>query len=210
MTRQQNTYKKKQNSTKWLLIGLVTIIAIAGFYYYWHAQHSTSDTGGSSASVAKQAISYDKTVAIGDSIMIDVEGGLESAIPDVKVDGEVGRQLKAAIPLADEYKSYNKKGSAVILELGTNGSFSKESLEELLNKFDKADIYVVNVRVPRDWEKQVNDILAETVPQYKNATLVDWYSLASKHSGYFGDDGVHLTEAGTTAWVNLVTEKMAK
>ncbi|MBC2168523.1 SGNH/GDSL hydrolase family protein [Listeria booriae] len=208
MTRQQNTQKKKQNSTKWLLIGLVLIIIAAGGYYFWNAHHSTSD--GSGNSIAKRDISYDKTVAIGDSIMIDVEGDLESAIPDVKVDGEVGRQLKAAIPLADEYKSYNKKGSAVILELGTNGSFSKESLEELLNKFDKADIYVVNVRVPRDWEKQVNDILAETVPQYKNATLVDWYSLASKHSGYFGDDGVHLTEAGTTAWVNLVTEKMAK
>ncbi|MBC1370999.1 hypothetical protein HB847_01370 [Listeria booriae] len=208
MTRQQHTQKKKQNSTKWLLIGLVFIIAVAGIYYYWHAQHSSS--GSSSTSISKQEIPYDKTVAIGDSIMIDVEGDLESAIPDVKVDGEVGRQLKAAIPLADEYKSYNKKGSAVILELGTNGSFSKESLEELLNKFDKADIYVVNVRVPRDWEKQVNDILAETVPQHKNATLVDWYSLASKHSGYFGDDGVHLTEAGTTAWVNLVTEKMAK
>ncbi|MBC1357673.1 SGNH/GDSL hydrolase family protein [Listeria booriae] len=208
MTRQQNTHKKKQNSTKWLLIGLVFIIAAAGLYYYWHAQHSSS--GSSSTSISKQEIPYDKTVAIGDSIMIDVEGDLESAVPDVKVDGEVGRQLKAAIPLADEYKSYNKKGSAVILELGTNGSFSKESLEELLNKFDKADIYVVNVRVPRDWEKQVNDILAETVPQYKNATLVDWYPLASKHSGYFGDDGVHLTEAGTTAWVNLVTEKMAK
>ncbi|MBC2116685.1 SGNH/GDSL hydrolase family protein [Listeria booriae] len=208
MTRQQNTQKKKQNSTKWLLIGLVLIIVAAGGYYFWNAHHNTSD--GSGNSIAKRDISYDKTVAIGDSIMIDVEGDLESAIPDVKVDGEVGRQLKAAIPLADEYKSYNKKGSAVILELGTNGSFSKESLEELLNKFDKADIYVVNVRVPRDWEKQVNDILAETVPQYKNATLVDWYSLASKHSGYFGDDGVHLTEAGTTAWVNLVTEKMAK
>ncbi|MBC1799713.1 SGNH/GDSL hydrolase family protein [Listeria booriae] len=208
MTRQQNTQKKKQNSTKWLLIGLVLIIIAAGGYYFWNAHHSASD--GSGNSIAKRDISYDKTVAIGDSIMIDVEGDLESAIPDVKVDGEVGRQLKAAIPLADEYKSYNKKGSAVILELGTNGSFSKESLEELLNKFDKADIYVVNVRVPRDWEKQVNDILAETVPQYKNATLVDWYSLASKHSGYFGDDGVHLTEAGTTAWVNLVTEKMAK
>ncbi|MBC1888413.1 hypothetical protein HCA63_08615 [Listeria booriae] len=208
MTRQQNTQKKKQNSTKWLLIGLVLIIIAAGGYYYWNAHHNASD--GSGNSIAKRDISYDKTVAIGDSIMIDVEGDLESAIPDVKVDGEVGRQLKAAIPLADEYKSYNKKGSAVILELGTNGSFSKESLEELLNKFDKADIYVVNVRVPRDWEKQVNDILAETVPQYKNATLVDWYSLASKHSGYFGDDGVHLTEAGTTAWINLVTEKMAK
>ncbi|MBC1918811.1 hypothetical protein HCJ46_08580 [Listeria booriae] len=208
MTRQQNTQKKKQNSTKWLLIGLVLIIIAAGGYYFWNAHHNTSD--GSGNSIAKRDISYDKTVAIGDSIMIDVEGDLESAIPDIKVDGEVGRQLKAAIPLADEYKSYNKKGSAVILELGTNGSFSKESLEELLNKFDKADIYVVNVRVPRDWEKQVNDILAETVPQYKNATLVDWYSLASKHSGYFGDDGVHLTEAGTTAWVNLVTEKMAK
>ena len=43
------------------------------------------------------------------------------------------------------------KRSKVVVELGTNGAFTKDQLNELLDSFGKADIYLVSIRVPRDY-----------------------------------------------------------
>ena len=48
---------------------------------------------------------------------------------------------------------YNNENSAIIFQLGTNGPFTESQIEELVKEFDKADIYFVNIKVPRAWEK---------------------------------------------------------
>ncbi|WP_163653517.1 acyltransferase family protein [Listeria sp. PSOL-1] len=152
-------------------------------------------------------INYTQTFAIGDSIMIDIEPFLKEAIPNITIDGKVGRQLADAINVATGYKKFNTKGSAVIIELGTNGPFSEKQLTTLLDQFDQADIYLVNTRVPRGWESEVNASIRNQASR-NNVTLVDWYSLASKHSSYFSRDGVHLTKTGSQAYVNLLSGAM--
>ncbi|MBC1245433.1 acyltransferase family protein [Listeria booriae] len=161
------------------------------------------------AATTPDQIKYAKTVAIGDSLMIDIQPILEKAVPNIAIDGLVGRQMVDALNTATQYESYNANGNAVIIELGTNGPFALKKMEELVQMFDKASIYLVNTRVPRQWESEVNESIKKIDAEYDNVTRVDWYSLAVDHPEYFGRDGVHLTKKGVAAYVNLLTHKMA-
>ncbi|WP_239254828.1 acyltransferase family protein [Listeria ilorinensis] len=154
-------------------------------------------------------IAYQQTLAIGDSIMIDIEPYLKDAVPNVTIDGKIGRQLVDAISLASSYQKFNTPDSAVVLELGTNGPFSEKQLDTLLDEFDQAHIFLMNTRVPRGWESEVNEAINKQSDR-PNVTVVDWYSLAINHSNYFGSDGVHLTKSGSEAYVNLLVDSMKK
>lgn len=154
-------------------------------------------------------ITYTQTLAIGDSLMLDIEPYLKDAVPNITINGLIGRQLRDAITTATGYKKYNSAGSAVILELGTNGPFTESQLNTLLDQFKNASIYLVNTKVPRGWESEVNNSIANAA-ELSNVTVVDWYSLAVDNPQYFAPDGVHLTESGAKAYVNLLTNAMKK
>lgn len=141
--------------------------------------------------------------------MLDIEPYLREAVPHVTIDGLVGRQLKDAINTSSNYRKFNSSTSAVILELGTNGPFTDEQLNELLDQFNKAHIYLVNTRVPRGWQEEVNNSIA-SADSRSNVTVVDWYSLSSGQSQYFASDGVHLTKTGAKAYVSMLTNAMNK
>lgn len=158
---------------------------------------------------AAQPPNIKQTLAIGDSVMLDIEPYLREAVPHVTIDGLVGRQLKDAINTSSNYRKFNSSTSAVILELGTNGPFTDEQLNELLDQFNKAHIYLVNTRVPRDWQEEVNNSIA-SADSRSNVTVVDWYSLSSGQSQYFASDGVHLTKTGAKAYVSMLTNAMNK
>lgn len=158
---------------------------------------------------AVQPPNIKQTLAIGDSVMLDIEPYLREAVPHVTIDGLVGRQLKDAINTSSNYRKFNSSTSAVILELGTNGPFTDEQLNELLDQFNKAHIYLVNTRVPRGWQEEVNNSIA-SADSRSNVTVVDWYSLSSGQSQYFASDGVHLTKTGAKAYVSMLTNAMNK
>lgn len=158
---------------------------------------------------AAQPPNIKQTLAIGDSVMLDIEPYLREAVPHVTIDGLVGRQLKDAINTSSNYRKFNSSTSAVILELGTNGPFTDEQLNELLDQFNKAHIYLVNTRVPRGWQEEVNNSIA-SADSKSNVTVVDWYSLSSGQSQYFASDGVHLTKTGAKAYVSMLTNAMNK
>lgn len=153
---------------------------------------------------------YKQTLALGDSIMIDIEPYLKETVPNVTIDGKIGRQLSDAIGIAPSYKQYNTSDSAVIIELGTNGPFTEKQLNRLLDQFDEANIYFVNSRVPRGWEQEVNAAINSAAENYPNLTVIDWYSLAKVNSSYFEPDGVHLKKEGAEAYVNLLMQAIKK
>lgn len=159
--------------------------------------------------ISSGTITYTQTLAIGDSLMLDIEPYLKDAVPNITINGLIGRQLRDAITTATGYKKYNSAGSAVILELGTNGPFTESQLNTLLDQFKNASIYLVNTKVPRGWESEVNNSIANAA-ELSNVTVVDWYSLAVDNPQYFASDGVHLTESGAKAYVNLLTNAMKK
>lgn len=148
--------------------------------------------------------SYEEILAIGDSIMIDITSALREKYDNITIDGKVGRQLREANELVDIYAEFNNPNKAVIIELGVNGYFTDKEIDNLLDSFSLADVYLVNVRVPRSWESDVNKTLKRKSEERDNVTLIDWYSTAINHPEFFTEDGVHLEVEGIEALVSII------
>lgn len=150
-----------------------------------------------------------KPLLIGDSVMVDIGDYFKSYVFNADINGKVGRNLIQAIPLVKEnYKQYKNKDDIIVLELGTNGDFTEDQLDTLLDLFDKADIYVVNTRVPRSYEGHVNDVLKKTAKNRGNVTLVDWYQKSANHTEYFAPDGIHLEPPGVRALTHSIIHEI--
>lgn len=151
---------------------------------------------------------YSSLLVIGDSLTVDIGEKIKEKYPGAIIDGKISRQLTAATALADQYANYNNENTAVIFQLGTNGFFTESQVEELVKKFDKADIYFVNVKVPRTWEKTVNKELESLKERHSDITIIDWYSVANNNQNYFEPDKVHLNSEGVETMVSLIEKSL--
>ncbi len=179
-----------------------------------NAESGSSAPPGSSAAPppADTAISIQSgkgITAIGDSVMVDVAPHLEKLLPGILVDGQIGRQLSQAQAVVDKLKAEGKLGKRVIIELGTNGAFTKKQLESLLHSLGDVDqIFLVNTRVPRPWEGVVNSTLAEVAQSFPKTTLVNWYAASEGQNGFFAPDGVHLGTQGAQFYASLLVKAL--
>ena len=151
---------------------------------------------------------YSSLLVIGDSLTVDIGEKIKEKYPGAIIDGKISRQLTAATSLADSYANYNNENTAVVFQLGTNGFFTESQVEELVKKFDKADIYFVNVKVPRTWEKTVNKELDALKERHSDITIIDWYSVANNNQNYFEPDKVHLNSEGVETMVSLIEKSL--
>lgn len=151
---------------------------------------------------------YQAILAVGDSLTINLSDSLQSKYENITVDGKVGRQMSQAIELTSRYKNFNDPQKAVIIQLGTNGYFTEKQLDTLLDAFTDAPIYLINVRVPRNWEYKVNEALAKKAVERNNVTLIDWYAKATDHPEYFSSDGVHLRAEGVEVLTGLIDQAL--
>ncbi|MDI4646070.1 acyltransferase family protein [Cohnella hashimotonis] len=174
------------------------------------APQQSADAGanagtGSEGEVGKR--SGEGITVIGDSVMLNVKPYLEQQLPGIVVDGEVGRQMREAPDRIAALKSQGLLGSRIVVELGTNGSFTKKQLTKLLDALAEEDeVILMNTRVPRKWQDTVNDMLNDIASDYPNVSIGDWYGASADHDEYFGKDGVHLGKTGSQAYAKLVAD----
>lgn len=146
---------------------------------------------------------------LGDSVMVDIGNVFQNKVPNAVIDGKVGRQLIDANQLIDEkYSHYSYKNQDVILELGTNGDFTESQLNQLIKNLGEANIYLVTVRVPKEYEQNVNNLIHKAGEKYKNVHVIDWHKESEDHPEYFAYDGIHLEYDGAKALSNLIIEKL--
>ncbi|MCM3785698.1 acyltransferase family protein [Neobacillus mesonae] len=147
--------------------------------------------------------------AIGDSVMVGVTPYLEEKLPGIVIDAEIGRQMSRAQDLIPALKAKGRLSGTVIIGLGTNGAFSEKSLTSLLDSLKSAErVLLVNTKVPKDWEANVNKMLTKIGSKYANTTIVDWHEASSSHPEYFRKDGVHLEPAGAEAYTRLIMDAL--
>ena len=156
----------------------------------------------------KEEKKYSTLLIIGDSLTVDIGEKVKEKYPGAIIDGKISRQLTAATTTAQNYTKYNSENTAVIFQLGTNGPFTEAQAEELIKLFDKSDIYFVNVKVPRAWEKTVNTALNDLKEKHQNITIVDWYSVANSQGDYFEPDRVHLNQNGIAVMINSIEKSL--
>ena len=153
---------------------------------------------------------YSSVLVMGDSLTVDIGEKFQELYPGAVIDGKIGRQLYVAVEEAKSYSKYNNENSAIIFQLGTNGPFTESQIEELVKEFDKADIYFVNIKVPRAWEKTVNAALKQAQEKYPNVNIIDWYSVANSSKDLFEPDRVHLNPNGIVEMTTLIKKNLKR
>ena len=153
-----------------------------------------------------------KVTAVGDSVLADTSGNLQQIFPKIDVNGKVGRQVRDAIPILQDLAQKGQLPQTVLLALGTNGPFSKQEMQQIMQTIGpKRQVYWVNVVVPTQrWEGPVNHDLQQAQKKYSNLTVIDWYAYSHKHANWFYSDQVHPNENGVSYFGNFVAKKILK
>ncbi|WP_414044298.1 acyltransferase family protein [Macrococcus sp. EM39E] len=145
---------------------------------------------------------------IGDSVLVDINFATKKVFPNATIDGEVGRNIYEAIPIANKYLEFNRKDGIIVLYLGTNGDFEDVQMNAILKKFEKAQVFLVTARVPKDYEAHVNEEMYRSAERYNNVHIIDWYKASQGHPEYFAKDGIHLENSGIKAMNKVVTNEI--
>jgi peptidoglycan/LPS O-acetylase OafA/YrhL len=149
-------------------------------------------------------------LAIGDSVMLGAAKVLEGR--GYTVDAHQNRQMIDIIPLMQQLGEADLFGDPVIIHLGTNGPFDKETLDALLAPLSKVpNVIILNVHANRSWTANNNALLAERDVDGDNIYLIDWDTLALACPGScFAPDGIHLNADGQEYYADLIGDFTGK
>jgi 2-hydroxy-3-keto-5-methylthiopentenyl-1-phosphate phosphatase len=151
-----------------------------------------------------------KVAFIGDSISLELKPYLKREIPDIYVNGRVGRQFYSVFNVLKRINinDYN----VFVIELGTNGYVKPKDLNRLINLLHNKKIYLCTIELPDRyiWKHEVNNLYFKTSKEYPNVKVIDWYNFSKNHPQFFIGDGVHLTRLGAKEYAKLVVDKVLK
>jgi peptidoglycan/LPS O-acetylase OafA/YrhL len=145
-----------------------------------------------------------RLIGFGDSVMLGSAN--ELAARGFVVDAVQSRQFSAALPELQAIRNNGFLGSAVVVHLGTNGSFPQSSLDQMMAILADVPIVVfVTGKADRVWIPGNNEKIRALPGAYSNVTVIDWEVLGPKCAGdCFYDDDIHLNGNGQRYYADLV------
>jgi len=142
-----------------------------------------------------------RPLAVGASVMLAAQPRLARHLT---VDAAVGRQFTDVLARLQRYRDAGRLPSSVVVQVGENGPIFGSDIQALRDVLSGVRrVVLVNVRVPRRWDGEVNDLLAQTARSWPQARLADWYD-ASAAPGLLYDDGTHPNPRGQRVYTRLV------
>ena len=162
--------------------------------------------------ICPPAIRTPLITAVGDSVLVAGAENLEQQIGDnIYISATVGRQAVQVPAILKERREAGALGSIVLIDIGSNGYVTTADFNAIMAETNGAwTVLFINVRVPREWEKANNTVLAQGVTRYPNAALIDWYTVSDGHPEYLKDDGVHPYQGGRDVYASLVVRQIAR
>ena len=126
---------------------------------------------------------------------------LRPTIPGIIEDTAPSRQFKHAHSIVEKAARSTMRAKVFVIALGTNGPISRATFDALLDIDDRTRFAFVNIKVPREWEQQVNDTLREGVDHHSTrAAIMDWHSIATANPNFLRSDSFHLNCEGADAY----------
>jgi len=142
--------------------------------------------------------------------MVGASNDLAADLPNLDLDAEVGLQVPQAIKILEARRDADELNDVVLLDIGNNAPLTSQQFDQVMQVLQGVDrVYFLNLREPRDWEGPNNEVLADGVKRYANASLIDWHSATEGRSDLFWDDGIHLRPEGAQFYTNLVIQTLA-
>jgi hypothetical protein len=163
--------------------------------------------GGADAGVGSGSLPSGPILALGDSVMLGCAPVLEQRLGSrLRVDAVVGRQAVDTISRLAEYRAHGDLPPTVIVQIGDNGPVWYSNLQRLRTVLEGVPhVVLVNVRVARSWQGEVDKALSEYVSSWPQAVLANWYSHSSE--GLLVD-GVHPSVAGRAIYASVVVDAL--
>jgi lysophospholipase L1-like esterase len=145
--------------------------------------------------------------AVGDSIVLSASD--ELADYGFATNAEVGRQFSAGVRVVKRLATHGKLPRHVVVHLGTNGPVDPDDCEALIRYAPRRQIYLVNVRVPRDWEDDVNATLRACAHDHARVHHLNWWKKSGRHlDEWIATDGYHLTADGQAAFAAWIDDRV--
>jgi hypothetical protein len=152
-----------------------------------------------------------RTTAVGDSVMLGAAPALQARFgSQLVVEATVGFQMGDAPELVQRLADEGRLGDVLVVHLGANGPFPDGALDEVVAIAGRRPVLLVNVKVPRRWEAEVNDRIAAAAERHPNVTVVDWRTVSESQDGLLWHDGHHLTPAGAERYADLIASFAAE
>jgi hypothetical protein len=150
-----------------------------------------------------------RTLVIGDSVMLGARGALLRSFPNMYVDAEVGRQASQGFAVLQQFFEQHKTPDFVVVHLGTNGYIYEKHFRQILEFLrNSTRVVVVNNYADRRWTAQNNELIQRVIVDFENVHLVDWNAMGQESAEYFVADGVHLSAKGMRRFVNAIGEAL--
>jgi len=126
----------------------------------------------------------------GDSVMLGAAPNLEALIGRrLRVDAVVGRQAEQTIARLAAYRAAGRLPREVIVQIGDNGPVWYSDMQHLRRVLRGVPVVViVNVRLARSWQGEVDHQLAQYLHTWPQAVLANWFAHSTQAMLV---DGVH-------------------
>lgn len=145
-------------------------------------------------------------VAIGDSVMLGAKNQLHRVGVE-KVDAKVSRQASSGPGLVKKLAA-KPDIKHVVIHLGTNGYYSVDSCRDMVRAAGlNRTVYLVNLKVPRTWEKNNNKLIAQCARGFSasRVQVLDWHEISQSKDSYLYSDGIHLTPIGAKKFAGMIS-----
>lgn len=146
--------------------------------------------------------------AIGDSVLVNIDSYLRSFVPNLYLDGLVGRNMWDGPATLNNVKASNGLNDIILVVLGSNGFKSTDDMQAIVDEADGRDVYFVNTSHLQSYMDQVNDQIKSFTDKNPKAHLVDWRSFIKDKEDLLAVDKVHPNVEGSDDFAKLVCRKI--
>jgi hypothetical protein len=172
------------------------------------AQRTRHTTPKATASRIPAHVDGTGVFGIGDSIMVDATSRLQSDLPGIQLDAQVGRQVPPGVTILQNLAAAGRVPDATVFGLGTNGPFLSSQLTELVQLTAGHRLVVVTTHCPYcSWTHADNSMVRAECTARRHCYIAHFQAAARRHPEWFFSDGVHLPSvgAGAKAYAHIVT-----
>jgi lysophospholipase L1-like esterase len=150
----------------------------------------------------KEKVKNMSVVGIGDSIMELAVRDLYKQFPNGYFDAKTNRTEHELNGILRDLKNKDMLPDVIVLNIGTNGGWSKKIKDEMLEIVGDRKIFWLNATNP-DYST-FNDYLIEFAASHDNVYIIDWITVMKENPGYLISDRVHPTVKGCKLYAETI------
>ncbi len=150
----------------------------------------------------KEMVKNMYVVGIGDSVMELAVKQLYKQFPNGYFDGLTNRTGIQLNGIVKDLLDKNALGDVIVLNIGTNGGWSDERNEELIELIGDRKLFWINATNPD--LASFNPNLIAFANKHDNVYIIDWISVIDEHPEYLIRDRVHPTVKGCTIYAETI------